>query len=104
MQYTQVTKNVHNVLLSSLSLLQVLAILHNLLLKLIISGEPDLPRPGLNPSGATYKEYLAALDRGDRLEDTPEHNWSTFLTRPKMLAWMVSHCGTFSGKIILYKV
>lgn len=59
-------------------------------------GENDLTRPGLlDTSGATYKGYMAALDRGDRLDDSPEPD---FLIRPKMVVWMVSHCSTESGR------
>nr|XP_045611879.1 alpha-(1,3)-fucosyltransferase C-like [Procambarus clarkii] len=65
-----------------------------------LRGEPDPPRPGLlDTSGATYTDYIAALDRGDQLlQDDPDHHWHAFMSRPKTVAWMVSHCSTVSGR------
>ncbi|KAK8737839.1 hypothetical protein OTU49_004267, partial [Cherax quadricarinatus] len=63
-----------------------------------IRGEGEGPRPGLlDTAGATYEEYLEALGRDSLLDDT-SHDWHTFLSRPKLVAWMVSHCSTFSGR------
>ncbi|KAK8381211.1 hypothetical protein O3P69_008225 [Scylla paramamosain] len=52
----------------------------------------------LNTSGTTYKNYVAALYRGDLLQDDKQQEWSTFLTRPKLVVWMASHCSTSSGR------
>lgn len=58
-----------------------------------LKGEADYVRPGLlKKYGAVYREFMAALDRGDKLED------EAFLSRPKLVAWMVSHCSTLSGR------
>ncbi|XP_071529225.1 alpha-(1,3)-fucosyltransferase C-like [Panulirus ornatus] len=62
-----------------------------------LRDEGSPPRPGiLDTSGDTYRDYMEALHRGDSLQDDPD--WLTFLNRPKLVAWMVSHCSTSSGR------
>nr|XP_053637477.1 alpha-(1,3)-fucosyltransferase C-like isoform X1 [Cherax quadricarinatus] len=73
-----------------------------------IIGERDLGRPGLlNTSGVTYKSYIAALQHGDlptgHFNQELVGNWSSFLSRPKLVSWMVSHCNTLSGRELYVK-
>lgn len=67
------------------------------LLLFIAQGEGDYVRPGLlKKSEAANREFLAALNSGDTL------NAEAFLSRPKLVAWMVSQCKTPSGTYILF--
>ncbi|XP_045109683.1 alpha-(1,3)-fucosyltransferase C-like [Portunus trituberculatus] len=62
-------------------------------------GHGNVLKPGLlDTSDITYKNYVAALDRGDVLQDDKQQEWAAFLERPKLAVWMASHCSTSSGR------
>ncbi|XP_045114206.1 alpha-(1,3)-fucosyltransferase C-like [Portunus trituberculatus] len=64
-----------------------------------LHGEADYVRPGLlDKSGVAYGKYLAALAGGYPQQEIKGKDWAAFLERPKLLAWMVSHCSTSSGR------
>ncbi|XP_050701863.1 alpha-(1,3)-fucosyltransferase C-like [Eriocheir sinensis] len=66
-----------------------------------LSGEADPLRPALlDKSGPAYVSYLKALESATLLQGKREdgEDWAAFLTRPKLVAWMVSHCSTTSGR------
>ncbi|KAK8736377.1 hypothetical protein OTU49_004966 [Cherax quadricarinatus] len=74
--------------------------------------DPHPPTPPLRPAlldipSPAYKAYLRALDRGSSLEEVMGASWSpfverdedgvgeaweAFLRRPRLVAWMASHC------------
>ncbi|XP_042894295.1 alpha-(1,3)-fucosyltransferase C-like [Penaeus japonicus] len=59
-----------------------------------ISGRPSL----LNRSSKAFLKYMQDLSNNVTLEDDLQHDWSSFLRRPKVVAWMVSNCHTWSGE------
>lgn len=59
-----------------------------------LSGRPAL----LNKSSTTFLKYMQDLNNNVSLEDDLQHDWSSFLRRPKIVAWMVSNCNTWSGR------
>lgn len=54
------------------------------------------PTPG--ESRTTFLKYEQDLEAGVSLEDDPRKNWSRFLRRPRLAAWVVSHCRTNSRR------
>ncbi|XP_045583922.1 alpha-(1,3)-fucosyltransferase C-like [Procambarus clarkii] len=64
-------------------------------------------RSGLLDTGVTYQLYMDSLGGEEQLAGTlefdPVGNWSAFLSRPKTVAWMVSHCHTLSGRELYVK-
>ncbi|KAK4304410.1 hypothetical protein Pmani_023636 [Petrolisthes manimaculis] len=46
----------------------------------------------------TLKNYMKDLKGGRTLEDVMGPSWSTFVKRPKIVAWMSSHCRTQSRR------
>ncbi|XP_063612724.1 uncharacterized protein LOC134786159, partial [Penaeus indicus] len=57
-----------------------------------LSGRPSL----LNKTSSTFLKYMQDLNNNVSLEDDLQHDWSSFLRRPKIVAWMVSNCRTWS--------
>ncbi|KAK8739637.1 hypothetical protein OTU49_003441 [Cherax quadricarinatus] len=56
-------------------------------------------RPNLlSEHSEAVKRYTAALERGDTLENVMGPSWRSFVKRPKVVAWMSSHCRTNSRR------
>lgn len=51
----------------------------------------------------TLKRYMKDLKAGRTLEDVMGPSWSTFVKRPKVVAWMSSHCPTQSRREMYVK-
>lgn len=49
------------------------------------------------------KQYTKDLKAGRTLEDVMGPSWSTFVKKPKLVAWMVSHCPTQSRREMYVK-
>ncbi|XP_037804725.1 alpha-(1,3)-fucosyltransferase C-like [Penaeus monodon] len=54
--------------------------------------------PTPSDSRSTFLEYKQDLEAGVSLEDDSSRDWSAFLRRPRLAAWMVSHCRTSSHR------
>ncbi|XP_037774936.1 LOW QUALITY PROTEIN: alpha-(1,3)-fucosyltransferase C-like [Penaeus monodon] len=52
----------------------------------------------MNKSSTIFLKYMQDLNNNVSLEDDLQHDWSSFLRRPKIVAWMVSNCFTWSGR------
>ncbi|XP_076034301.1 alpha-(1,3)-fucosyltransferase C-like [Oratosquilla oratoria] len=63
-------------------------------------GEPFGPIPALlNTSGPTFRSYVKALEDKEVLRKAlREDGWEALWKRPRMAAWLVSHCETDSGR------
>ncbi|XP_047488882.1 alpha-(1,3)-fucosyltransferase C-like [Penaeus chinensis] len=59
-----------------------------------LTGRPSL----LDKSSTTFFKYMQDLNNNVSLEDDLKYDWSSFLRRPKIAAWMVSNCRTWSGR------
>ncbi|XP_042888116.1 alpha-(1,3)-fucosyltransferase C-like [Penaeus japonicus] len=54
--------------------------------------------PTLDESKTTLLKYKQDLKAGLSLEDDREKDWESFLRRPRLVVWMVSHCRTHSRR------
>ncbi|KAK3888799.1 hypothetical protein Pcinc_007159 [Petrolisthes cinctipes] len=68
--------------------------------KFLSLGDTTRPlRPNLmSQHKKTLKRYMKDLKAGRTLEDVMGPSWSTFVKRPKIVAWMSSHCPTQSRR------
>ncbi|XP_045102825.1 alpha-(1,3)-fucosyltransferase C-like [Portunus trituberculatus] len=56
-------------------------------------------RPNLmSEHSAAVQKVQAALDRGDTLQDVMGDSWRHFVERPRVVAFMTSHCFTYSRR------
>ncbi|KAK8389347.1 hypothetical protein O3P69_008826 [Scylla paramamosain] len=56
-------------------------------------------RPNLmSEHGTAVHQVREALDRGDTLQDVMGDSWRTFVQRPRVVAFMTSHCFTYSRR------
>ncbi|XP_063602959.1 alpha-(1,3)-fucosyltransferase C-like [Penaeus indicus] len=62
--------------------------------------EKQLPvrAPTISDSRSTFLKYKHDLEAGNSLEDDSSQDWSAFLRRPQLAAWLVSHCRTHSHR------
>ncbi|XP_047488692.1 alpha-(1,3)-fucosyltransferase C-like [Penaeus chinensis] len=54
--------------------------------------------PSPSDSRSTFLKYKQDLEAGVSLEDDSSQDWSAFLRRPQLAAWLVSHCRTSSHR------